>query len=113
MEQTITLPELKEEELRAYFQEHGDTYVGTTGLSYYCPIAWFYKDRHGIDVAVDSFMIRQQKQTRGVDHAPWSASFVSGIDREYPDQYVTGNEALVILERSVALAKAREEIWNS
>lgn len=108
MEQ-IDLPELKEEELRAYFKECGERNAGVAGESYRCPIACFYKDKYGIDVSVDSFMIRRQKLPRGADHFPWSANFVRDIDRAYPEKYITGNEALVVLDKALIEAKEMED----
>jgi hypothetical protein len=83
MEQ-LDLPELKEEELRAFLLKHMNEDVGVPMSSLRCPITRFYLEQHQMQVTATGDRIRLcsgdswSKNQRPM--ALWSTRFVRGLD---------------------------------
>ena len=107
MEQ-VDLPELKEEELRAYFQAHLDDPVGIPRSAGGCPITKFYKDKYGIEITAThkkiSLYSDDQTATQRRYHSSWSSRFTWLIDHWYSAHVmvsITGAQALKALDQAV------------
>jgi hypothetical protein len=99
------LPELKEEELRSFFQDHLNDTVGVSVRAGNCPISTFYKEKYGLEIATNrshiTFYFRAPCwETKERENEPWVSSFVRTFDRNYRQpRPVTGAQALAILNR--------------
>ena len=101
-----TLPELKEEELRSFFQEHLNDVVGQGVRSHDCPITRFYRERYGMSVTttrqhITFYPLEERSQYRMND--PWVASFTTFIDWYCGHNYVTGQECLKALDKALGV----------
>ena len=106
-----TLPELKEEELRAFFQENNDNIVGKSVSAYYCPITRFYKEKYGMDVTTVRTYIKFYRPNKEPQHKrvhPWVTSFIRMLDNLYGHRYVTGAQSLEVLDRAIIESKGEE-----
>lgn len=107
------VPELTEEELRDYFEELGDCDAGLTGTQCSCPIAQYYAAKHGLDVAVDSYGIRFLSIREKKHKLPlWAVTFERMLDSAYYQRFVTGHQAVSILNQAVEAARKEKEAWN-
>lgn len=106
-----SLPKLKEEDLRAYFQEHLNDTVGRSMSANHCPITQFYKDKYNAEVSVTRddityYPLMETHQIVPMDS--WASSFVRLLDRRWRNNIVTGKQSLHILNEATQKEKKYE-----
>lgn len=88
---------LTKKALRSYL-EANKTKTFTRGRIDLCPIAGFYTDNGAEYVAVYSTQTYVNKGT--VQNPKWAREFISRVDYGTNDQYITGEQALAVLEKA-------------
>jgi hypothetical protein len=99
------LPELKEEELRSFFQDHLNDTVGVSVRAGSCPISTFYKEKYGLEITTNrshiTFYFRAPSyESQKRKNESWVSAFVRTFDRNYSSASpIKGAQALAILNR--------------